>query len=51
LKDLILKGINLLYPGLTNEGTAIQWNIDLQDPTPIQGREYEGMAHSLHMGH
>ncbi len=35
LKDLMLQGVNQLYPGFATEGTALQWNIDLQDPTPI----------------
>ena len=47
----MIEGVNLLYPGLATEGTAIQWNIDLQDPTPISGIDYEDIAHSLHMGH
>ena len=51
LKDLILQGVNLLYPGLATEGTAIQWNINLQNPTPISVIVYEEIAHSLHMGH
>ena len=51
LKDLMLQGINLLYPGLATEGTELGWNIDLQAPTPITGESYEDIAHSLHMGH
>ncbi|KZR65268.1 hypothetical protein [Prochlorococcus sp. MIT 1303] len=51
LKDLMLQGINLLHPGLATEGTALQWNIDLQHPTPISGSDYEDIGHSLHMGH
>ncbi|KZR69650.1 hypothetical protein PMIT1313_01338 [Prochlorococcus marinus str. MIT 1313] len=31
----MLQGVNQLYPGLATEGTAIQWNIDLQHPTPV----------------
>ncbi|WP_152562984.1 MULTISPECIES: hypothetical protein [unclassified Prochlorococcus] len=51
LNTLMIEGVNLLYPGLATEGTAIQWNIDLQDPTPISGIDYEDIAHSLHMVH
>ena len=51
LNTLIIEGVTLLHPGLATEGTAIQWNIDLQDPTPISGSDYEDIAHSLHMGH
>ncbi|MFL0729696.1 MAG: hypothetical protein AB8B37_08185, partial [Prochlorococcus sp.] len=51
LKDLMLQGINLLYPGLATEGTELGWNIDLQAPTPITGESYEDIAHLLHMGH
>ena len=51
LNTLMIEGVNLLHPGLATEGTAIQWNIDLQDPTPISGSDYEDIAHSLHMGH
>jgi len=35
LNTLIIEGINQLHPGFATEGTAIQWNIDLQHPTPI----------------
>ncbi len=35
LKDLMLQGVNQLHPGLATEGTEIQWNIDLQHPTPV----------------
>ena len=51
LNTLMIEGVNLLHPGLATEGTAIQWNIGLQDPTPISGSDYEDIAHSLHMGH
>ena len=47
----MIDGVNLLHPGFATEGTAIQWNIDLQDPTPISGIDYEDIAHSLHMDH
>ncbi|KZR62524.1 MULTISPECIES: hypothetical protein [Prochlorococcus] len=51
LNTLMIEGVNLLHPGLATEGTAIQWNIDLQHPIPISGSDYEDIAHSLHMGH
>ncbi|MEC9028118.1 MAG: hypothetical protein VX543_02795, partial [Cyanobacteriota bacterium] len=51
LNTLMIEGVDLLYPGLATEGTAIQWNIDLQHPIPISGSDYEDIAHSLHMGH
>ena len=35
LNTLMIEGVNLLHPGLATEGTAIQWNIDLQHPTPV----------------
>jgi len=37
LKDTMIAGINVLYPGLVTEGTALEWNIDLQAPIPITG--------------
>ena len=32
LNTLMIEGVNQLYPGLATEGTALQWNIDLQAP-------------------
>ena len=48
-QELIVKALNLVYPGFPTQGTHLEWNINLQDRQPITGEEYSAIAHDLHM--
>ena len=49
LQSSLIELINYQKPGLFNNKTKIQWNIDLQAPQSISGRKYKKMAEDLHM--
>lgn len=49
LQKTLIQAVNMYMPGFANGGTAIQWNIDLQNPVEVNGSEYVDMAHALHM--
>lgn len=49
LQETLIQAVNMYMPGFANGGTAIQWNIDLQDPVTVTGNEYVDKAEALHM--
>ena len=49
LQKTLIQAVNMYMPGFANGGTAIQWNIDLQNPVEVVGDEYVDKAHALHM--
>ncbi len=49
-QELIVKALNLVYPGFPTQGTHLEWDINLEDRTPISGEAYAALAHELHMG-
>ena len=51
LQESVIQAVNLYMPGFANDGTAIQWNIDLKSPVPVTGDSYVNSAHNLEMGH
>ena len=49
-QELIVKALNLVYPGFPTQGTHLEWDINLENRTPISGEAYAAIAHDLHMG-
>lgn len=49
LQKTLIQAVNMYMPGFANGGTAIEWNIDLQNPVDVKGSEYVDKAHALHM--
>ena len=49
LQEKLIDAVNAFFPGFANGSTAIQWNIDLKDPTTVVGDEYLNIAHGLEM--
>ena len=49
LQKTLIQAVNMFVPGFANGGTAIEWNIDLQNPVDVKGSEYVDKAHALHM--
>ena len=49
LQKTLIQAVNLYLPGLANDGTDLQWNIDLQKPVTVVGDEYVNNAHALAM--
>tara|TARA_E500000178_G_C16972995_1_gene731902 strand:+ start:461 stop:1315 length:855 start_codon:yes stop_codon:yes gene_type:complete len=50
LQEFVIAAINSESPGFLNNGTKLQWNIDLGAPQKISGVEYQKIAHDAHMG-
>ena len=49
-QELIVKALNLVYPGFPTHGTHLEWDINLQDRVPVSSESYASLAHDLHMG-
>ena len=49
-QELIVKALNLVYPGFPSQGTHLEWDINLDQRVPISGEAYADIAHDLHMG-
>ena len=50
LQEILIDAINLQLMGFANDGTALQWNINLKEPESVIGKDYQSMAHGLEMG-